>query len=430
MHRRTLLLSLWLPGAALTLTSTAPADDTLPPPAPVELSAGDHERYGAPIVFTLPQALQASKRLVLEGPDRAPSPVVHAVQPLGDGSGRAVIVLRWILPAGATRRAVLKPLPRDGARAPAVTCRQDDRGLVVSVQGRPVLQYNTAVVEPPEGIDPVFRRSGHIHPVWTPAGRIVTDEFPLDHPHQHGLFAAWVNTTFEGRNVDFWNQKGRTGNVEHVKVDDVVSGDVFGGFTVTLRHLDLTAPGAPKPVLQERWTVRVYDVSDKVKTPAGQPDGPSPDRCLFDIESVQTCIADAPLVLNEYHYGGMAFRGSGQWFRQPEHDFLTSEGRTRADGNHTRPNWVSAHGLVDGAPCGVTFFCHPENFRAPHPVRLHPDKPYFVFTPPVLGEFRIEPGAEYVSRYRVLVHDGKPDVDALERAWNDYATPPTVESVP
>jgi hypothetical protein len=280
------------------------------------------------------------------------------------------------------------------------------------VQGRPVLQYNTAVVEPPEGIDPVFRRSGHIHPVWTPAGRIVTDEFPLDHPHQHGLFAAWVNTTFEGRNVDFWNQKGRTGNVEHVKVDDVVSGDVFGGFTVTLRHLDLTAPGGPKPVLKERWTVRVYDVNDKVKTPADQPVAP-PDRCLFDIESVQTCIADAPLVLNEYHYGGMAFRGSGQWFHRPEHDFLTSEGRTRADGNHTRPNWVSAHGPVDGAPCGVTFFCHAENFRAPHPVRLHPDKPYFVFTPPVLGEFRIEPGEEYVSRYRVLVHDGKPDVDAL-----------------
>lgn len=74
-------------------------------------------------------------------------------------------------------------------------------------------------------------------------------------------------------------------------------------------------------------------------------------------------------------------------------------------------------------------FCHPGNFRAPHPVRLHPSKPYFVFTPPVLGEFTLEPGEEYVSRYRVLLHDGTPDVKMFQRVWRVYAASQTVTQI-
>jgi hypothetical protein len=56
-------------------------------------------------------------------------------------------------------------------------------------------------------------------------------------------------------------------------------------------------------------------------------------------------------------------------------------------------------------------------------VRLHPDKPYFVFTPSVLGAFEIKPGDEYVSRYRYVVHDGPPDAQLYDRIWTDYAEP-------
>lgn len=286
--------------------------------------------------------------------------------------------------------------------------RRDERAVTIVVNGREALRYNLAVVEPPAGVDPVFRRSGHIHPIWTPGGKIVTDEFPADHPHQHGLFAAWVNTTFEGRHVDFWNQGGKTGTVEHVSLDDVAETDAYAEFTATLRHLDLSAPDGAQPALIEVWRVRAY---------AADPDKP----LVFDLESRQRCAGESPLTLNEYHYGGMAFRGAAEWFRQKEHDFLTSEGKTRADGNHSRPNWVCAFGLVGGQPCAVAVLCHPDNFRSPQPVRLHPDKPYFVFTPPVLGEFQIRPGEEYVSRYRCVVHDGPPDRERYDAQWREYA---------
>ena len=78
---------------------------------------------------------------------------------------------------------------------------------------------------------------------------------------------------------------------------------------------------------------------------------------------------------------------------------------------------------------GVTIFCHPENFRAPQPVRLHPSMPYFCFAPMVLGDFTIEKSEPYVSRYRFLIHDGPVVPDASDRHWHDLATPPTVEIV-
>lgn len=291
---------------------------------------------------------------------------------------------------------------------PRIELRRDERGVTVVRNGRDALRYNLVVVEPPAGLDPVFRRSGHIHPVWTPGGRVVTDEFPADHPHQHGLFAAWVDTTFEGRHVDFWNQGGKTGTVEHVSLDDVTETDGYAEFIASLRHLDLSAPDGPTPALIEVWRVRAY---------AAESEKP----LVFDLESRQRCAGDSPLTLNEYHYGGMAFRGAGEWFRQKEHDFLTSEGKTRTNGNHSRPNWVCAHGLVGGTPCSVAVLCHPDNFRSPQPVRLHPDKPYFVFTPCVLGDFQISPGDEYVSRFRYVVHDGPPDRELYDVQWREYA---------
>lgn len=294
------------------------------------------------------------------------------------------------------------------AAAAAVVCREGPGMVELLCRDRPVLRYHTAVVEPPPGIDPVFRRSGFIHPVWTPEGRVVTADFPADHAHQHGLFCAWVKTTFEGRAVDFWNQAGQTGRVEHVRLVGLRNGPDSAEFTVELRHTDLTAPGGPRSVLRELWTVRGRDV---------------PQGFLFDIDSRQTCIADSPLVVQEYHYGGMAFRGADAWFArqgQAAFQFLTSEGLGRIEGNHTRPRWVAAHGEIDGAECGIAILGHPENFRHPEPVRLHPTKPYFVFAPCVLGEFRLQPGVEHRARYRYYVYDGPLDREAIEQVWEAY----------
>ncbi len=415
-HARSLLvLCLALAAHGLLVLRTAAAESY-----PVIVEAGGHPRDASLVAIEVPQALQGAERLSLTEPE---SRTEIPLQRDPHDPSRALFLLNRPLEADESRPYVLQAGGRDDRPEAMVRAVTNDRGIVFERHGRTVLQYNSAVIEPPEGVDAKFGRSGHVHPVWTPGGRMVTEEFPADHLHQHGFFAAWVNTTFEGRSVDFWNQAGGTGTVEHVSVESTHSGDVFAEMTASLRHTDLTAPDGPRPVLNESWMIRVYGSGARLDETTAAPDWPA--YFLFEIESTQSCAGESSLTVNEYHYGGMAWRGPAEWLGAASCEFLTSEGLSRADGNHSRPDWVCAYGAIDGEECCLAIFCHPDNFRAPQPVRLHPDKPYFVFTPPVLGAFEIAPGEPMRNRYRYVVHDGLPDAAFYERLWRDYSEPPT-----
>jgi hypothetical protein len=148
---------------------------------------------------------------------------------------------------------------------------------------------------------------------------------------------------------------------------------------------------------------------------------------MFDLVSTQNLVGGKPLVLPEYRYGGLGVRGHIQWNGKGDRTvFLTSEGKTREDGNGTKARWTHMGGLVDGRPAGIAILDHPSNFRHPQPTRLNPDNPFFNYSPSVAGEWRIEPGTPYVSRYRFITYEGQPDRALLERLWNDYATPPVI----
>ena len=57
-------------------------------------------------------------------------------------------------------------------------------------------------------------------------------------------------------------------------------------------------------------------------------------------------------------------------------------------------------------------------------MRVHPLEPFLCFTPCPAGEWRIEPGQTYVSRYRFAIGDGEPDADDIDRLWSDFAAAP------
>jgi len=145
------------------------------------------------------------------------------------------------------------------------------------------------------------------------------------------------------------------------------------------------------------------------------------DRYYFDLDSRHSLVGEKPLVIEKYHYGGMAWRGNVAWLGADACEFLTSDGKSRLDGNHSRPNWVAVIGELDGKPAAVVGMGHPQNFRAPQPVRIHPDKPYFCFAPMVEESFEIAEGKEYRSRYRFLVSGTGMDREWVEARWKEYA---------
>jgi hypothetical protein len=367
----------------------------------VTISAGEHARRATPVSFLLPRGI-TGERLALVADDGEVLPVQIS------GTGMAMVVVAD-LPAGEVRRYRL--VEADAADGPVQATRRD--GVVeISVAGQRVLQYNHAETDPPQPeIDPVFRRGGYIHPVVTPSGRVITGDYPSDHIHHHGIWAAWTNTVFEGRTPDFWNMGQRRGTVLPVALDSVWTGPVHAGFVARHRYVDLTS-GSPRDALKEQWTLRAYPLDGAYR--------------VFDLELVHTTATESPLQLPEYRYGGLGFRGRDEWGGEENTFFLTSEGRDRSDGHATRARWVHISGYVDGELAGVAILSDPGNFRHPEPMRIHPDEPFFNWAPSQAGDWSITPDRPFVARYRFVVADGAPDVAELERLWNDLAHPPVV----
>ena len=293
-------------------------------------------------------------------------------------------------------------LPMEG-----VSIDLTDGALRVWVGRRPVLVYNINTVMPPRGEPDYYKRSGFIHPLYSPGGEVLTDDFPVGHVHQHGMFFAWTKATFMGDELDFWNQQNGTGTVKHVQLLGMKSGVDSGMFKVRLQQVSLKHG----PVLEYIWTVRVLNRAD-------------PFEIEIDIE--ERCATEAPVTLEEYRYGGFAYRGRAEWNEEDHEHFksqmnvLTRDGKNREESNHTRPGWIAIWGPAGDGNSGIAILDHPSNFRYPQPIRMHPKMPYLVFSPPVLGEFVLEPGKVYHARYKVVLYDGEPDTEKIELLFKEF----------
>ena len=285
----------------------------------------------------------------------------------------------------------------------------DDAITVFSEEGKPIFHYLKKPSTEANQHAPHFSRTGYIHPLYSPSGRVITGDYALDHPHQHGLFFAWTKSSFRGKPTEFWNQKKQLGDIRYQGSEWKT--DKSGKIILESRQVFTAGKDSDEPILNETWQIEI---------PAKKK-----QHYQFDLISTQSCATDDPLLIQKYHYGGMAIRGNDQWMKKdtngrPLGKMITSEDKNRENGNHSRPRWVAMYGQVDGEECGVVVMNHPGNFRYPQWVRLHPSMPYFVYAPMVEEPFTIEPGKPYVSKFRYLLHDGTPDHEVIEGSWKEW----------
>ena len=372
----------------------------------VAVHAGELHRRDTLVSFTVPPAALGWQRLETASGTAVPFQV--------DSDGKGWLVLDEAK-AGTMKSFLLKP---GAPAADAVAVKKDGALVRLTVNGKPVAAYQTTPSTPPPGVDAHYAHGAYLHPVHTPSGRLVTGDYPPDHKHQRGIFFAWTKTKFEGRAPDFWNMgKGDTkvtAATEFVAVDRTWNGPVHGGFASRHRFTDRLTP-EPKPMLNETWRVTAYNVAAS----GGK-------AWLLDFVSTQECASASPVKLPKYYYGGLGARGHAAWDPVDAVKFLTSNGADRKQGDASKANWVHMGGQVDGAPAGFAVLIHPDNFRAPQPLRLNPKNPQLCVAPSADGDWEITPGQPYVSRYRFILADGPADQAELERHWNDYAKPPVV----
>ncbi len=352
-----------------------------------------------PVSSPLPAGFDAGKRWrLVRGIDGQELPVqVHA--------GSAV----WIdaVPAGGKSSYRLEA--GEATSFPRVECAAvEGRHLTLRYEGKDILRYHTGVVPPPAGVDPAYAFTGYIHPVWTPSGRVITGDFAPKDEHHHGIWFAWRHAEFEGRKLNAWAPLENVGKVEFVKVEETISGPVFGGFRGRQRLLDPAAPGGPKGALDDAWDVKAFATRQ---------------ARVFDLESTQTCAGDSSVTVLKYFYGGLGYRGPADWAGKQGVVFLTSEGKSRLEGNGAAAKWVLMNGKIDGKDAGFGLLGHPANFRSPQSTRLNPDRPFFCWVPGADAPFNINPGAPFVSRYRFIASDRTLTADEMDLHWAAYVEP-------
>lgn len=369
----------------------------------LKIEAGDHDRIQTPV--TVPIPADAPENPALKTADGKILPLQ-----LSD-DGLATFILPG-LAAGKTAGFELLALENPAGDAASAQEKGGDVGF--SVAGKPVTTFQGESTElPRKDIDPIFLRGGYLHPLLTPTGTVVTDDYPANHLHHHGVWSAWTNTVFQGRKTDFWNMGEGKGKVDCKGIEYSWSGPVFAGVEAENEFTDLTT-GEPIVALNERWTVKIYAVND-----ANNPYN------LVELISEQEMAGDDDLELPEYHYGGLGIRGLGAWDGAENAGFLTSEGITNRDEANSKPaRWIAMTGAAGAGKASIAILGHPKNFRAPQPLRVHPSEPFISFAPQVAGPMKISHGKTYRSEYRFVIFDGEPDKELLERLWNDYAEPP------
>ncbi len=329
-------------------------------------------------------------------------------------------MLNWKLPANDKKEYDFELSESASAEFKFVQAIKNDSSITMISNGKNLLRYYHATVNPPKGQDINYRRSGFIHPVWTPKGQELTRIQAPDHYHHYGIWNPWTHVEFEKDTVDFWNIKGHQGTVRFAKLLSRTEGPVFSEFQALHEHVVFKKDGFEKVALNEVQTVRVYQPENE-------------DYYIADITSSMSCATESPFRILAYRYAGLGWRTTGYWNDQ-NCEVLTSEGKTRKDTDGSRAKWCIVQGeLPENQYGGIAFLSYPANYNFPEPMRIwNPGTNgrgdmFFNFAPTKDRDWLLEPGKTYVLKYRMVVFSGKFDAAKTESAWQYFSTGPLVD---
>jgi hypothetical protein len=339
------------------------------------------------------------------GPADAAAGVQRTAQVAADGTvaDERGALLATIAPRAGMqepRRFALRPRAEPAVASPFRFADVDNKSLQLFEGDQPLWVYNHGVItcdKVPEK-DRRRTRACYVHPVWGLNGEVITDDFPADHYHHHGIFWAWPHVAIEGREYDLWTYSNiqqkfirwlfrQTGPVAAVLA-------VENGWFV-----------GDKQVLTERIWLRAFRTGE--------------DERGLDIALVLV-PGPQPVTLRGAEgksYGGLTVRypvwpRRDATVRAPDHTVNQSGDSlaSKEDLSNTRLPWADLTAQFPGSPqrSGATVFIHPG----------HPDFPPTWLTrcygclcvgyPGVEGR-TFEPGQPFRMDYRIWIHKSEAD---------------------
>ncbi len=336
---------------------------------------------------------------------------------------RADRTLIWLLePGSASAKRTYKLIQKKSSFAePHLTAKIEDGdgGVILGTANRPLLRYNFETVFPPEGVNELYKRSGFIHPFWTPAGKELTRIQPPDHYHHYGLWNPWTRVEFKGEVYDLWNIADNQGTVRFANFISRENGTVYTEFKALHEHVVHEKEGK-EVVLNEVQGVRIFQQEK------------NEEAYIADISIMLNCATDNEVILKKYRYGGLGWRATEKWHKGNS-ETITSEGKNRVEADGSLARWCILQGELDEGYGAVLMMSYPTNYNHPEPLRIWPEDMYdrgdvFAnFSPTKDKDWQLEPGKTYHLNYRFFVSDQKIAPEDAEKLWQHYAHPPQVK---
>ncbi len=400
--------------------------------AKISVHTGSNTYFDTPLTVSLEglnPGIQKDAFRLIETTDGVSVPVTAQLKP--GNPDRLAWILEGETPAQTVRTYSLQRIePSDTpmAATPEVFLQDDGDDLRVIIGDKPVLNYRYTLKDVPEGVDPIFRRSGFIHPLWTPEGTRLTRIQPSGHYHHYGIWNPWTHTEFDGNEIDFWNLRKNQGTVIARQPYERLNGKILGGFKALHDHVLIKGPTGTQTALNEQWIVDVWKAD------------PENSYWIVDFTSVISAATSEPLTIKEYRYQGFSLRANEAW-DDSNTQILTSEGYDKSNANATRARWIDVRGPSSAkehtgdatGTSGILMMTHPSNFNFPEQLRIWPvgassgtENVFINFNPAQDRDLIIEPGNTYAFKYRMIIYDGILGDDQSERFWKNYAEPPRI----
>jgi hypothetical protein len=275
----------------------------------------------------------------------------------------------------------------------------DDKSLGLWESDRPVLVYNFGEMSLP-GVRAAGTRSSYVHPIYGLSGEVLTDDFPVDHYHHHGLFWGWPHVTVGGREYDLWKMVGIRIEFQRWLEKSVDEGVAKLGVENAWVVRD-------KPVMKEEAWFEIHPATD--------------DERIIDVTLNWTPLEAITLAgAEEKGYGGVSLR----FAPRIETAITIPTGRAKEDLLMARLPWADLTGKFkreggDAVTSGGTLFVDPQ----------HPDFPlewmtrdYGALCPgwPGVKPKALPAGKTFTGHYRVWIHAGPRDEKQIAAAYKQF----------
>ncbi len=283
---------------------------------------------------------------------------------------------------------------------------QDD-GVLISEKGELVLFYRTKS-NPLQGD---YQRPHYVHPLFSLDGEVITEDYPEDHLHHHGVFWAWHQLYIGDKRIgDGWENKDFDWKVLSVKEEAIA-----GPAKRIVTRVHWTSPlwvdklGTRIPFVAETTKITVHP-SEKAYR-------------LIDFEIAMQALEPELTIGGSEDpkgYGGFSPR-----IKLPEDiSFSDLNGKITPQTNPvTGMGWLDVSGSLgkDGKLAGLSILSHSENPGYPNPwiLRSRRSMQNAVYPFPGANPVTLSEKEPTILRYRLVVHNGLKsfEIDRLHKQY-------------